>query len=130
ISVSATYWPPNPPSRPPSGAGSAAISRIVPEVPVETSASSISTYVVVFIRVSRTIARLGATSTAAAWFAKYTVPVEHRTNPTELLDAEMHRRIAARIRRNPGVIAQTRTRLAKVMAEEAPYVDPVLREWL
>lgn len=56
--------------------------------------------------------------------------MEHRTNPTELLDAEMHHRIAARIRRDPDVIAQTRTRLAKVMAEEAPYVDPVLREWL
>jgi hypothetical protein len=56
--------------------------------------------------------------------------VDHRTNPTELLDAEMHRRIAARIRRDPGVIAQTRDRLAKVMAEEAPHVDPVLHEWL
>lgn len=58
------------------------------------------------------------------------VRVEHRANPTALLDAEMHRRIAARIRRAPGVIAQTRARLAKVMAEEAPDVDPVLREWL
>jgi hypothetical protein len=56
--------------------------------------------------------------------------VEHRTNRTEQLDADLHRRIAARIRRDPGVIAQTRARLAKVMAEEAPHVDPVLREWL
>jgi hypothetical protein len=56
--------------------------------------------------------------------------VEHRTDPTELFDAEMHCRIAARIRRDPGVIAQTKARLAKVMAEEAPYDDPVLREWL
>jgi hypothetical protein len=56
--------------------------------------------------------------------------VEHRINPTELLDAEMHRRIAARIRRDPQVIARTRDRLARVMAEEAPHVDPVLGEWL
>lgn len=56
--------------------------------------------------------------------------MEHRTNPTELLDAEMHRRIAARIRREPGVIAQTKERLLRVMAQEAPYVDPVLQEWL
>jgi hypothetical protein len=56
--------------------------------------------------------------------------VEHRTNPTELLDAEMHRQIAARIRLDPGVIAHTKERLLRVMAEEAPYVDPVLQEWL
>ena len=42
----------------------------------------------------------------------------------------MHRRIAARIRRDPAVIAETTTRLLRVMAEEAPHVDPVLQEWL
>jgi hypothetical protein len=56
--------------------------------------------------------------------------VEHRTDPTEQRDAEMHRRVATRIRRDPRVVAETRERLLRVMAEEAPYVDPVLREWL
>ncbi len=56
--------------------------------------------------------------------------MEPRANPTEQRDAEMHRRIAARIRREPGVIAQTKQRLLRVMAQEAPYVDPVLQEWL
>lgn len=53
-----------------------------------------------------------------------------RHNPTEARDAEMHRRIAARIRRHPEVIAETLSRLRRVMAKEAPYVDPVLEEWL
>ncbi len=43
---------------------------------------------------------------------------------------EIHRRSAARIRRDPGAVAETRERRLKVMAAEAPYVDPVLREWL
>jgi hypothetical protein len=56
--------------------------------------------------------------------------VDPRDNPTELLDAEMHRRIAARIRRDPGVIAETRPRLVRIMAREPPPPDPALQEWL
>ncbi|TMQ08813.1 MAG: hypothetical protein E6J90_39165 [Deltaproteobacteria bacterium] len=44
--------------------------------------------------------------------------------------AEIHRRIAARIRREPDVIAESRARLLQIIEREPPPADPVLREWL
>lgn len=44
--------------------------------------------------------------------------------------ADLHRRIAARIRHDPGVIAESKARLARLMEREPPPPDPVLQEWL
>jgi hypothetical protein len=44
--------------------------------------------------------------------------------------AEKHRRIAARIRRDPGVIAESRVRLTRLIEREPAPADPALREWL
>lgn len=44
--------------------------------------------------------------------------------------AEKHRRIAARIRRDPGVITESRMRLMRLIAREPRPPDPVLQEWL
>jgi hypothetical protein len=44
--------------------------------------------------------------------------------------AEKHRRIAARIRRDPGVIAEGKSRLVRLIAREPPPPDRVLQEWL
>jgi hypothetical protein len=62
--------------------------------------------------------------------AKYTGAVDHRTDPTEQRVAEKHRRIAARIRREPRVIAESRMRLTRLIASEPRPSDPVLQEWL
>lgn len=43
--------------------------------------------------------------------------------------AEKHRRIAARIRRDPDVLAESKIRLVHLMAREPPPPDPVLQEW-
>jgi len=44
--------------------------------------------------------------------------------------AAIHHRIAARIRRDPAVIAESRQRLVRLMAREPAPADPVLCEWL
>lgn len=44
--------------------------------------------------------------------------------------ADKHRRIAARIRRDPGVIAESKSRLVRLIAREPPPPDPVLQESL
>ena len=51
-------------------------------------------------------------------------------DPTEQRLIELDHRIAARIRSNPGMIAEAKARLVDVMTREAPDVDPVLGEWL
>jgi hypothetical protein len=56
--------------------------------------------------------------------------VEHRRDPTEQRVAEKHRRIAARIRREPGVIAESEIRLVRLMEREPAPPDLVLQEWL
>jgi hypothetical protein len=56
--------------------------------------------------------------------------VEHRTDPTEQRVAEKHCRIAARIRRDAHVIAESRMRLMRLIAREPRPLDPVLQEWL
>jgi hypothetical protein len=43
---------------------------------------------------------------------------------------ESHRRIAARIRQDPAVIAQAVARVEQRLAAEAGTPDPVLCEWL
>jgi hypothetical protein len=50
-------------------------------------------------------------------------------DPIDERSVELHRRIAARIRRDPSVIAETLVRLEQVIAREPAPVDPVLREW-
>jgi hypothetical protein len=51
-------------------------------------------------------------------------------DPIEERAAAAHQRIADRIRRDPGVIAEARTRLEQRIAREGAPVDPVLGEWL
>jgi hypothetical protein len=51
-------------------------------------------------------------------------------DPIEDQATETHRRIAARIRRDPNVLATTLTRLKDLISREGQPVDPVLGEWL
>jgi hypothetical protein len=56
--------------------------------------------------------------------------VQRDRDPIEGRAAEAHRRIAERIRQNPGVIAEARARLEQRIAREGGPADPVLCEWL
>jgi hypothetical protein len=55
--------------------------------------------------------------------------VEPRRDPDQLRKDEAHRRIAARIRRDPGVIALAAARLEQWLAADPPPPDPALLEW-
>ena len=55
--------------------------------------------------------------------------MQRERDPTEERMAEIHRRIAERVRRDPSVLAEARARLLRVMRREGDG-DPVLREWL
>jgi phosphoserine phosphatase len=55
--------------------------------------------------------------------------MQRERDPTEQRMAQIHRRIAERIRREPSVLAEAQARLRRVMQREGEE-DPVLREWL
>jgi hypothetical protein len=55
--------------------------------------------------------------------------VQRDRDPIEDRAADTHRRIAARIRRDPDVIAEARARLEQRITREGPPTDPVLSEW-
>jgi hypothetical protein len=56
--------------------------------------------------------------------------VQRDHDPIEDRAAEAHRRIADRIRRDPDVLAEAKTRLERQIAREGAPADPVLCEWL
>jgi hypothetical protein len=60
----------------------------------------------------------------------HTSRVQRDRDPIEERAAEAHRRIAARVRQNPALIAEARTRLEQRIAREGAPADPVLSEWL
>lgn len=52
----------------------------------------------------------------------------HRVDPTEPRAAELHRRVAARLRAEPGAVALARARLERAIAREGEPLDPALGE--
>jgi hypothetical protein len=56
--------------------------------------------------------------------------VQRDRDPLEERTAETHRRVAARIRRDPSLIAEATARLQRLIVREGPPADPVLCEWL
>lgn len=60
----------------------------------------------------------------------YHVRMQRDRDPTEQRTAEMHRRIAERVRHDPSLIAKTRARLVHLVRQEPGPLDPVLGEWL
>ena len=52
-----------------------------------------------------------------------------KVDPTEASKDEIHRRAAAEIRRDPGVIAQAAARLERWLLRSGDPPDPALVEW-
>jgi len=52
-----------------------------------------------------------------------------RIDPAEQLNDEIHRRVAARIRCEPSVIAEARARLERWLAQDGPDPHPAWLEW-
>jgi hypothetical protein len=50
-------------------------------------------------------------------------------DPIEERALQAHLRIADRLRRDPGLIAEAKTRLEQRIVREGPPADPVLYEW-
>jgi hypothetical protein len=55
--------------------------------------------------------------------------MESRIDPSELENDEIHRRVAARIRRDPGVIDEARARLERWLARDGDRPHPATLEW-
>lgn len=52
-----------------------------------------------------------------------------KVDPTELRNTEIHRRVAAEIRRDPRIIEQAAARLERWMLRDGDPPDPALVEW-
>ena len=55
--------------------------------------------------------------------------MEPRIDPVEARNDELHRLVAARIRRDPGAVAEARETLERWIASGGPDPHPVLLEW-
>lgn len=52
-----------------------------------------------------------------------------KIDPTEIRDSDIHRRVAAAIRRDPRVIEEAVVRLERWMVRDGDPPDPALVEW-